>query len=263
LALLRNFHDGPDAEAAERLEAIRRLLDDSDYGTSYTVSEIELAAGYQSWSRRYDEPGNPLIKLEEPAVRTLTSTAGRGMVLDAACGTGRHARHLAAAGHQVTGCDISAGMLDSARSLLPNVRFIEADLRRIPVVSNVFDLVLCGLALGHVADLREPVGELARVLRAGGRMIISVLHPFLVHVGWQPTFRDEQGSRRFVRDHAHSHADYIDSFREFGMVVRGCLEPELSKEAVLTNKRADAFPQGALAAFLGYPAVLIWDLEKS
>lgn len=69
LALLRNFHDGPDDGPAERLEDIRRLLDDSEFGTTYTVREIEVAAGYRSWSQRYDEPGNPLIKLEEPAVR--------------------------------------------------------------------------------------------------------------------------------------------------------------------------------------------------
>lgn len=74
-------------------------------------------------------------------------------------------------------------MLAIARRNLPEATFIEADLHTIPLADERSDLVVCGLALGHVGDLGSAIAELAPVLRPGGRVIISVLHPLQAQLG--------------------------------------------------------------------------------
>jgi predicted TPR repeat methyltransferase len=52
-------------------------------------------------------------------MRDLLDTLGTGRVLDAACGTGRHAVYLLDLGHGVTGVDVSAAMLREASERHP------------------------------------------------------------------------------------------------------------------------------------------------
>jgi SAM-dependent methyltransferase len=242
---------------------VRRLLDDDAFSTGEFMREAGPRTGYRSWSDSYDEPGNPIIALEEPAVRSLVDVIAPGRALDAACGTGRHARHLAQLGHEVLGVDITPEMLRRAATNVPEAGFLEADLRDIPAEDERFDLVVCGLALAHLPDLRSAVVELGRVLRPGGRLVVSVLHPFLAHLGWHAPFADARGERGFVREHAHAHADYLAAFRSAGLHVRGCLEPELTEDQVRAKRRASRhIPESTVQAYVGLPAVLVWDVEK-
>jgi hypothetical protein len=99
LALLRDLYDGTDAGAAVRLAETRWLLDDERFAVSEPTTEADPQEGYRAWSPRYDEPGNPIIAIEEPALRSLIEDLPPGRALDAACGTGRHARRLVDLGH--------------------------------------------------------------------------------------------------------------------------------------------------------------------
>lgn len=114
LALLRHLYDGTDHDANQRLAEVRMLLDDDAFSTAELTSEAHARDGYRSWASRYDEPGNPIIALEEPAVWSLIDPLPLGRALDAACGTGRHARHLLELGHDVVGVDLTPEMLDRA-----------------------------------------------------------------------------------------------------------------------------------------------------
>jgi SAM-dependent methyltransferase len=263
LALLRHLYDGSDDDADRRLAEVRRVLDDGAFATREAVSEADPLTGYRSWSERYDEPGNLIIALEEPVVWSLLDAAAPGRALDAACGTGRHARHLVDRGHRVVGIDVSPEMLAHARSRVPEATLLEADLERIPADDAAFDLAVAGLALAHLPALTGAVGELARVLRPGGRLVISVLHPFQALLGWHAPFEDAHGQRRFVREHAHTHGDYLAAFVAAGLEVRRCLEPALAAEHVRAKRRAFRhIPDATLAAYAGLPGVLIWDVEK-
>ena len=262
LALLRHLYDGTDADADRRLAEVRTLLDDDAFSEAELTSEADARTGYGSWAASYDEPGNPIIALEEPAVWSLVDHLPPGRALDAACGTGRHARHLVALGHEVVGVDLTPEMLARARETVAGAEFLEADLARIPSDDAAFDVVVCGLALAHVVELDRVVGELCRVLRPGGHLVISVLHPFQALLGWHAPFADEQGARRFVREHAHTHADYFVAFDRAGLYVRRCLEPKMSAAEVAAKRRAFRHvPDAALAAYLGLPAVLVWDTQ--
>jgi SAM-dependent methyltransferase len=82
------------------------------------------------WSQTYDNPGNPLIRLEQPVVWSILDAVAPGAALDAAFGTGRHARRLAELGHHVIGVDASSAMLEKARAALPQATFRDGDPAR-------------------------------------------------------------------------------------------------------------------------------------
>jgi SAM-dependent methyltransferase len=123
LALHRAFAGEFDAAfVAARLAEVRAILaadERGSLGTGDHVGETDTVAGYRIWARTYDEPGNPLIGVEEPVVRDLLAGLPPGRAVDAACGTGRHAAALAAAGHAVVGVDSSPDMLAVARRNVP------------------------------------------------------------------------------------------------------------------------------------------------
>jgi hypothetical protein len=127
LALFRTLVEGGDETAEARIDEVRRIVgEDGTYGLGTDVPELDPRTGYARWSATYDRPGNPLISVEQPVVWALLDALPRGHALDAACGTGRHAAHLAELGHEVTGVDGSPEMLEIARARDPSTRFLEA-----------------------------------------------------------------------------------------------------------------------------------------
>ena len=143
----------------------------------------DLDRTYDFWSEFYDEFDNPLIPIEEMAVRSLLRTIDFHHVLDAAAGTGRHAIYLTQQGKSVVAIDRNEKMLSKAREKALSkelvVEFRIADVSEIPFEPGSFDLVLCALALAHIKDLSKPCQEFVRVLRPGGNLIITDLHPFV------------------------------------------------------------------------------------
>jgi SAM-dependent methyltransferase len=267
LALWRHLFEGDDATAGARIEEVRRIVGDSEAATfdlGLDVPELGVRPGYAAWSKTYDEPGNPLIAIEQPVVHALLDEAAPGRALDAGCGTGRHAAYLARRDHTVVGVDLSPAMLEQAREKLPTVAFLESDLSALPLRSECFDLVVCTLALLHVADLGGAVAELARVTRRGGRLVLSDLHPSTgAAPGGQAFFQTADGGAGFVRQHSYLHGDYLSAFSRTGLEVRRCLEPRFEQKDLEQQGLATRFvPEAAAAAFLGHPSALVWDLVR-
>jgi ubiquinone/menaquinone biosynthesis C-methylase UbiE len=263
LALLRNLYDGGDDAAARRLQELRGVLDDPSLDSAEATAELSPAAGYAIWSDSYDEPGNPIVALEEEAVQGLLAELPPGRALDAACGTGRHARRLVELGHTVSGIDLTPEMLERASAGVPQASFTVADVRELPFADESFSIAVCGLALAHLPSLDGAVGELSRVLGPGGRLIVSVLHPFQALLGWHAPFSGRDGSRGFVREHPHLHADYLTAFARAGLEVTGCIEPTITERELSAKRRAFRHvPEATAAAYLGLPAVLVWAAEK-
>ena len=153
-----------------------------------------IQAGYDRWSGIYDHDRNPLQGLEEPAMRTAIGDVAGLSVLDIGCGTGRHALWLAAAGARVTGVDFSEGMLAAARQKpeATGIRFLSHDLHLPLPFQEEFDLVVSGLVLEHIRDLAHFFREARRVLRPGGRAVISAMHPAMFLRGTQARFTDPE-----------------------------------------------------------------------
>jgi ubiquinone/menaquinone biosynthesis C-methylase UbiE len=266
LALLRGLFAGSDDAAARRIDEVRRIVAEAEADTfalGADVPELDVRDGYARWSDTYDQPGNPLISVEQPVVWGLIDELPPGRALDAACGTGRHARHLAERGHDVTGVDATPEMLAHAREAVPSARFEQGDLSDLPLPDASFDLAVCALALEHVEDLTVPLAELARVVSVGGRVIVSDLHPFQTALGGAAFFRAADGTGAFVRGHRHLHADYLHAFAVSALTVRRCIEPCFSQAEVDMQQPAVAFvPEATQAAYLTLPAALVWDLAR-
>jgi SAM-dependent methyltransferase len=259
LAILRSLYDDDAAPArADRLREIRDILAGDDAGPSTASLGVEYSVedGYVAWAETYDRPLR-LFAIEEAPMHRLLDTWVPGSALDAACGTGRYAAYLAGRGHEVVGIDQSPAMLERARAKLPGARFLEGDLTNIPVDDNAVDAAVCALALVHVEDLDTAMGELARVVRPGGRVVISDVHPFVVMLGWQARFPAGAG-RGFMRLHPHLPSDYLRAAAANGLVVESCDEPCLAVQAAATPT-AELIPDANQSAYEGLPGVIVWE----
>jgi len=154
---------------------------------------VNVRQGYDRWASVYDHDANPLLVLEEPRVRSVVGNPAGLSALDLGCGTGRHALWLSAAGASVTALDFSEGMLEQARCKpgADRVRFLAHDLHEpLPLASKSFDLVVSGLVLEHLRELGSFFAESRRVLKPGGRAIVSAMHPAMFLRGSQARFTD-------------------------------------------------------------------------
>jgi SAM-dependent methyltransferase len=263
IALMRHLFED-DAAAAARIEEMASILGGQDevYQLGVDVPIVDVQAGYARWSETYDGGGNPLIEVEQPVVWSILDRVDPGTALDAACGTGRHTRRLVDLGHDVMGVDGSPEMLAVAKRSLPEALFREGDLCSLPLESASVDLVVCALALEHVADLSGAITELSRVLRSGGRMVLSDLHPAAVTLGGGAYFQDGGGRAGVVRGYGHLHGDYLRAFGKVGLRVRNCFEPRYGPaEAAMQGPASSFIPDAAEAAFVGVPGALIWELD--
>lgn len=265
LALLRLWLNGDRRDIEARLDDVAGFVDrrqDPDVGGFFDVAEIGVRDGYDSKSSSYDDAPNPIIALEQPAVWAALDGLAPGVALDAACGTGRHAEHLIDRGHSVIAVDKSPAMLDRVRSKLPAADVRAGELTALPLEDGSVDLAVCALALTHLPELGPAIRELARVVRPGGRIVLSDVHPQFVTLGGQAYSADEGGRRRFIRNHVHLHAAYISAFSDSGLTLRGCLEPAFDGEAVELVRPSRMVPEAVADALMGLPAVLVWDLDQ-
>jgi SAM-dependent methyltransferase len=159
------------------------------------VAVAEQAAGYPdqvrqlfeakapAWPAKYAPGGRLTGRLTLLAASLRRHVPAAGCVLDLGCGTGELARAAAAAGMQVTACDISDGMLRRAADRDPGraVEWVQLEpgWRDLPFRTAAFDVVVAASVLEYVHDPGAVLGECARVLRPGGVLLCTV--PNLVH----------------------------------------------------------------------------------
>ena len=98
-----------------------------------------------------------------------------GTVLDAACGTGKYFAMVLDGGRRVVGTDQSTGMLARARARFPAVPLERVGLQELDFTGE-FDAVMCVDAMENVPpeDWPKVVGNLARALRPGGQLYLTV-----------------------------------------------------------------------------------------
>jgi ubiquinone/menaquinone biosynthesis C-methylase UbiE len=172
-----------------------------------------IRGGYARWAELYDHELNPLIALEEPRVREALGDVRGLAVLDLGCGTGRHALWLAAAGARVTAVDFSEGMLSEARRKpgASAVRFLVHDLHEsLPFEGAAFDRIVSGLVLEHLSDLGSVFAEARRVLKPGGRAVVSAMHPAMFLKGVAARFTDPAtGEKVQPGSLAHALGDFV------------------------------------------------------
>jgi ubiquinone/menaquinone biosynthesis C-methylase UbiE len=94
-------------------------------------------------------------------------------VLDLGCGEGSFTAALAAAGADPAGVEVAAEPLRRARRLHPELELHLAPAGRLPFAAASFDAAWAGEVVEHVADGLGLLDEVRRVLRPGGRLLVS------------------------------------------------------------------------------------------
>jgi SAM-dependent methyltransferase len=134
--------------------------------------------------------------------------------LDLGCGEGRLSRDLTRLGHKVAGVDVSPAMIRAARSSSSEIPVCVGDAAALPFGDDTFDLVVAFMSLQDVDMLDHAIQEAARVLTAGGRFCLAVVHP-LNSAG---SFADESAHSPFVIEDSYlDQSLYADDLARDGL----------------------------------------------
>ena len=93
-------------------------------------------------------------------------------VLDLGSATGGNTLHIASLGHIVTSAEFSDIGIQIQRS--KGIQVVQADARKLPFEDESFDVVICLDVMEHIEEDFLVISEISRVLRSGGRFLISV-----------------------------------------------------------------------------------------
>jgi SAM-dependent methyltransferase len=106
--------------------------------------------------------------------------AAGSRVLELGCGAGSYVRLLAKHGHRPVGLDYSLPSVSRALGADPagTGRYLAGDAYRLPFAEGTFDGVLCIGVLQALSDPDGALGEMARVLGPGGRLLVEALNPW-------------------------------------------------------------------------------------
>jgi demethylmenaquinone methyltransferase/2-methoxy-6-polyprenyl-1,4-benzoquinol methylase len=146
----------------------------------------EVASMFDGIAQRYDLV-NDLVSLGQDrrwrrlTVEAVGATAGE-KVLDLAAGTGTSSEPFAHDGAVVVPSDFSLGMLRVGKSRRPDLPFVAGDATRLPFADGAFDAVTISFGLRNVVDTDAALGEMLRVVRPGGRVVICEFS----HPTWAP-----------------------------------------------------------------------------
>lgn len=159
----------------------------------------------EAFSGLIDDEGTPHHrKILNPCVERLLGEVKGKKLLDAGCGEGYLARYYAKKGAIVTAIDLSQRLIETSEQLtddegvvidyrVDNVCYIES-------VPNVeFDLILSNLVLLNVPCLDDAIREFHRVLKIGGILVFSIVHPAFNFYGpgsWEMGEKDPETKRR-------------------------------------------------------------------
>jgi ubiquinone/menaquinone biosynthesis C-methylase UbiE len=138
---------------------------------------------FDEWPEAYDRwfttpIGSLVKKFEVELIQDLLRPRKDEMILDAGCGTGVFTLDILSLGSQVIGLDISLPMLLHAGKKLKGYPFqkILADILNLPFPKDAFDKVVSVTALEFVEDAKGAVGELFRVTKRGGCIVVATLN---------------------------------------------------------------------------------------
>ena len=147
---------------------------------------------------RYDTMNRIMTGFQDQSWRRLAVSAVApppgGVILDVGTGTGDFLPLLtqAAPGGRAVGVDLTFEMMAAGGAKLAEAdgraAFVQGDALRLPFSDNTFDGLVNGFLLRNVADLRQTLAEMRRVVKPGARVVILEITPVDTPV-WGDLFR--------------------------------------------------------------------------
>lgn len=197
-----------------------------------------LATGVLAWRTRL----NFFRRFEIRYLRSRMPHGAGGALLDVACGIGIFST-LLGRDRDVYGCDLDKNAVRLAAVLeMPRARFLFGDAHGLPFKDAAFDVVVSICAIEHFADDRRALAEMRRVLKPGGRLLLTA--DSLTNPGFGAEFR-----ARHARAHAvvrfYTVEDLRDRLAAAGFAVEDA-------RYLLTSRGAAALA-GAAFRLLGRP----------
>jgi len=192
--------------------------------------------------------------LLNPTIFTLAGSVASKRVLDAGCGEGYLSRMLARRGGQVTGVEPATRLfllcVAQERREPLGVTYLQRDVVELALPLQSFDLVIANMMLMDVPDYRGAVRALSAVMRPGGDIIITLLHPCFEQSGAQwPALRavetreylvEFERPQTFATLFHRPLSAYINLLLECGLALRWVVEPRLPDGVTLDGNDRDA-----------------------
>jgi SAM-dependent methyltransferase len=162
---------------------------------------------HEEWESAYRTYENELFygKVFDYLIRLLEPPTG-ATFLDAGCGVCAHSIRLARRGFYVHSIDFSENIIEKARAVVKSsgvCRRIKIERQNILALNfpdESFDYILCWGVLMHIPDAATAIAELARIIRGGGKIIISESNLYsldsLIQRTVNPIFGEGKGSRK-------------------------------------------------------------------
>jgi SAM-dependent methyltransferase len=174
-------------------------------------------------------------------------------ILDLGCGTGIVARVLRerlGGAARLTGLDVNPGMIAKARSLAPDIEWVEASAAALPFPEHSFEVVLAQQVLQFVPDRLAALREVRRVLTPGGRLIASTWRA-RAH---QPLF---EALGQVAEKHLGTGSDKRWSLDgdELGALLAEAGFVDARLDVVSLEERHRSFPIQASTAAAGYTSI--------
>ena len=158
-----------------------------------------------------------------------------GIICDLGCGPGHVARYLHERGANVIGIDLSPGMIEQARKLVPGVRFETGDMRALDAADGAWQAIVAFYSIVHLTadELPDVFREWHRVLAPGGVAVVSF------HIGTEVVHRDEWwGHEVDVDFRFFQTAQVTAALEQAGFVVERVDEREPYPDVEYPSRRA-------------------------
>ncbi|HXW84086.1 MAG TPA: class I SAM-dependent methyltransferase [Candidatus Binataceae bacterium] len=165
-------------------------MDERDVAAAWDDNAASWAARVRAGHDMYREHYN------NPAMLEFIGDLRGKQVLDAGCGEGYQTRLLARRGARMTGIDLSPRMIDLAREEERReplgIRYEQGSFTELrPFADQMFDAAVSFMALMDGPDFPAAMREMRRLLKPGGELVFSILHPVNTRgFGW---IRDSRG----------------------------------------------------------------------
>jgi malonyl-CoA O-methyltransferase len=216
-----------------------------------SLAQPGTEALYDLWAACYPpRPHNPLMRVEQATMLEVWPDVSGRSTLDLGCGTGRYAQLLVQRGaRRVVALDLSRAMLAQVTA----GERVCAHMTQLPFADGVFEVVVCGLAVGHVHDLSAWMAEVARVVKPGGWLLCSDFHPAAARAGHTRSFRDAAGNTHTLPHTLHELDTYAAAAGAAGLTL------EEVREVRVGHELSDGFPgsEDFYRRWHGLPVVLV------
>ena len=201
-----------------------------------------MQAAYDEIAEWYDqsvEAGNLLSATIVSHVLELAGDFAGQAICDLACGQGLLSRKIARHGANVVGIDLSGKLLEIARRYEAEnprgVRYVQEDAQNFAnMAGELFEGVVCNMALMDMPDLGAVFASVSRILRPGGWFVFSITHPcFQTPPGWsyftEGLWRSDNpnGVRGKVGAYHRTLSAYLNALAVEGFCLERLIEPQI------------------------------------